>query len=128
MTERARTLRTFLKHQTGAVVATVIDFLVMIAAVQYDPDKAKGLDGALNTLAGQPYGKWLLVFIALDVFRFHLMARPGAVASSLGLGLFAAGAPFVPSGVFEKGRTAVLPMRTRPRGLLNSKIGKIGML
>ena len=26
----------------------------------YDPNKAKGLDGALKTLAAQPYGKWLL--------------------------------------------------------------------
>ena len=33
----------------------------------------------------------LTAFIPLDVFRFHLMAKPGAVVSSLGLVLFAAG-------------------------------------
>ena len=33
----------------------------------------------------------LIVFIPLDVFRFHLMAGPGPLVSSLGLVLFAAG-------------------------------------
>jgi protein-S-isoprenylcysteine O-methyltransferase Ste14 len=33
----------------------------------------------------------LIVFIPLDVFRFHLMARPGALVSSFGLVLFVAG-------------------------------------
>jgi protein-S-isoprenylcysteine O-methyltransferase Ste14 len=33
----------------------------------------------------------LIVFIPLDVFRFHLMGKPGAVVSSLGLVLFIAG-------------------------------------
>jgi protein-S-isoprenylcysteine O-methyltransferase Ste14 len=32
-----------------------------------------------------------IVFIPLDVFRFHLMARPGTLVSSLGLVLFIAG-------------------------------------
>lgn len=33
----------------------------------------------------------LIVFIPLDVFRFHLMAGPGPLVSSLGLALFVAG-------------------------------------
>jgi protein-S-isoprenylcysteine O-methyltransferase Ste14 len=33
----------------------------------------------------------LIAFIPLDVFRFHLMARPGTLVSSLGLALFVAG-------------------------------------
>lgn len=33
----------------------------------------------------------LITFIPLDVFRFHLLARPGTVVSSAGLLLFAAG-------------------------------------
>ena len=33
----------------------------------------------------------LIVFIPLDVFHFHLMGRPGALLSLLGLGLIAAG-------------------------------------
>jgi protein-S-isoprenylcysteine O-methyltransferase Ste14 len=33
----------------------------------------------------------LIVFIPLDVFRFHLMSKPGTIVSSLGLVLFVAG-------------------------------------
>jgi protein-S-isoprenylcysteine O-methyltransferase Ste14 len=33
----------------------------------------------------------LIVFIPLDVFRFHLLPKPGPFVSSLGLGLFVAG-------------------------------------
>jgi protein-S-isoprenylcysteine O-methyltransferase Ste14 len=33
----------------------------------------------------------VIVFIPLDVFRFHLLGKPGALISSLGLGLFIAG-------------------------------------
>src|SRR5262249_40147046 len=33
----------------------------------------------------------LIVFIAVDVFRFHLMAKPGTLVSSLGLVFFVAG-------------------------------------
>jgi protein-S-isoprenylcysteine O-methyltransferase Ste14 len=44
---------------------------------------------ALVLLLATFYG--LVVFIPLDVFRFHLMGRPGTLVSSLGLVLFAAG-------------------------------------
>lgn len=54
------------------VVFGIIGVLVMIAAVQYDPNKAKGLDGALKTLAGQPYGKWLLGLIALGFLAYGM--------------------------------------------------------
>ena len=54
------------------VVFGIIGVLVMIAAVTYDPNKAKGLDGALKTLAGQPYGKWLLGLIALGFLAYGL--------------------------------------------------------
>jgi protein-S-isoprenylcysteine O-methyltransferase Ste14 len=39
----------------------------------------------LTALAG------MVVFIPLDVYRFHLMARPGTLVSSLGLALYVAG-------------------------------------
>jgi len=52
------------------VVFGIIGLLVMVAAVQYDPDKAKGLDGALKTLAAQPYGKWLLAIVALGFLAY----------------------------------------------------------
>lgn len=52
------------------VVFGIIGVLVMIAAVQFDPNKAKGLDGALKTLAAQPYGKWVLGIIALGFLAY----------------------------------------------------------
>lgn len=54
------------------IVFGIIGVLVITAAVKYDPNKAKGLDGALKTLAGQPYGKWLLGLIALGFLAYGL--------------------------------------------------------
>jgi protein-S-isoprenylcysteine O-methyltransferase Ste14 len=34
---------------------------------------------------------WQIIFIPLDVFRFHLMAKPGALVSFFGLSLYVAG-------------------------------------
>jgi len=55
----------------GAAFA-LIGGLVLAAAITYDPAKAKGLDGALKTLAAQPYGTWLLVLVALGLVAYGL--------------------------------------------------------
>jgi hypothetical protein len=52
------------------VVFVILGVLVVVAAVQYDPQKASGLDGALKTLAAQPFGKWLLLVVALGLIAF----------------------------------------------------------
>ncbi|WP_412750048.1 DUF1206 domain-containing protein [Krasilnikovia sp. M28-CT-15] len=52
------------------VAYTIAGVLVVAAAVTYDPDKARGLDGALRTLAGQSWGPWLLGLIALGFAAF----------------------------------------------------------
>lgn len=44
-----------------------IGVLVVWAAVTFDPEKAQGLDGALKTLASQPYGPLLLGIVALGL-------------------------------------------------------------
>lgn len=44
--------------------------LVVVAAVRFDPDRARGLDGALHTLREQPYGTVLLMIIALGIAAF----------------------------------------------------------
>jgi Domain of Unknown Function (DUF1206) len=54
------------------VVFGIIGVLIVVAAVQYDPDQAKGLDGALKTLVGQPYGPWLLGAVALGLLAYGL--------------------------------------------------------
>jgi Domain of Unknown Function (DUF1206) len=52
------------------VVFVILGVLVVTAAVQYDPQKANGLDGALKTLAAQPFGTWLLALVALGLIAF----------------------------------------------------------
>jgi hypothetical protein len=54
------------------VVFGIIGVLIIVAAVQYDPDKAKGVDGALKSLVGQPYGKLLLSLVALGLLAYGL--------------------------------------------------------
>ena len=48
--------------------------LFVVAALQYDPDKARGLDAALRALAGQSYGTWLLLVTALGFAAYGLFA------------------------------------------------------
>ncbi len=55
----------------GLVIGLVGWFLVR-AAVTFDPRKAKGLDASLKTLAGQPYGRVLLVGAAVCLLAFAL--------------------------------------------------------
>lgn len=52
------------------VVFAVLGLLVVAAAITFDPDKARGLDAALQELAGQPYGTWLLLLVALGLVCF----------------------------------------------------------
>jgi Domain of Unknown Function (DUF1206) len=55
----------------GTVFATVGIFLV-VAAVQYRPGKAKGIDSALRTFAHTPAGPWLLAAVAAGLVMFGL--------------------------------------------------------
>ena len=57
-------------YTAKGVAYAIAGVLVVAAAVKYDPDKARGLDSALKTLAGQPYGPWLLGLIALGIAAF----------------------------------------------------------
>lgn len=53
----------------GAVFA-IAGLLIVVAAVNYDPEKARGLDAALRTLRDQSYGPWLLALMALGIAAF----------------------------------------------------------
>ncbi len=54
------------------VVIGLAGVLVVDAALTYQPEKARGLDGALRTLAAQPYGRFLLVLAALGLISFGI--------------------------------------------------------
>jgi hypothetical protein len=57
-------------YAAKGVAYAITGVLLVVAAVTYDPDKARGLDGALRTLAEQSYGTWLLGLVALGIAAF----------------------------------------------------------
>ncbi len=54
------------------VVFVIVGLFLCIAAWQTDPSQAQGLGGALNVLAGQPFGPWLLGIVALGLVGYGL--------------------------------------------------------
>ncbi len=54
------------------VVFVIIGFFLIQAARQSDASQARGLDGALETLARQPYGPWLLGIVALGLVAYAI--------------------------------------------------------
>jgi hypothetical protein len=50
----------------GVALAT-LGILVLVATMRRDPNEQSGLDGALKSLAGQPYGGWILGAVALGL-------------------------------------------------------------
>lgn len=63
-----------LGHAGRAIVFGVVGWFVIIAAVQFDPQEAVGFDGALQRLAQQPAGPWLLALTALGLFAYGVYA------------------------------------------------------
>ncbi len=59
-----------LGYAARGVVFGVIGIFLMQAALQTDPDKARGLGGALQTLVLQPFGPYLLGTVALGLVAY----------------------------------------------------------
>ena len=57
-------------YTAKGVAYAIVGVLIVAAAVTYDPKKARGLDGALRELAGQPFGPWMLGLVALGIAAF----------------------------------------------------------
>jgi hypothetical protein len=57
-------------HVARFVVFALIGWFVIKAAVEYDPSKAIGLDGALQKLAHASYGAWLLGLTAAGLVAY----------------------------------------------------------
>jgi type IV secretory pathway VirB2 component (pilin) len=53
----------------GVAIGTV-GVLMMVAAVTYDPSKSRGLDAALRALADAPFGKFILLVVALGIAAY----------------------------------------------------------
>jgi hypothetical protein len=54
------------------IVFAIIGFFLLQAARQSDPNQARGLDGALQALAQQPHGPWLLGIVALGLVAYGI--------------------------------------------------------
>lgn len=61
----------------GAVFV-LLGWFVVRAAVEYDPNEARGLDAALHTLAGKPYGPLLLLAVAVGFVAYGAFAALSA--------------------------------------------------
>lgn len=59
-------------YAAKGVALAGVGALFVAAAVSYDPNKAGGLDNALRTLRGAPYGPVVLTVIALGIGAFGL--------------------------------------------------------
>jgi hypothetical protein len=52
----------------------VVGGLLSYATLAFDPQKAQGLDGAMQTILAQPFGRFLLTAVALGFAAFGLFA------------------------------------------------------
>ncbi len=62
----------FVGLTSRGVVFGLISWFFLKAAADYDPEKARGLDGALRKLANAPYGTALLSIVAAGLFAYGL--------------------------------------------------------
>ena len=54
------------------VVFAIVGFFFWLAAYYSNPGQVKGVDGALNYLAKQPYGLWLMGIVAAGLLAFGI--------------------------------------------------------
>jgi hypothetical protein len=57
-------------YAAKGVAFVIVGVLFAVAAINYDPEKAGGLDTALRTLKDQPFGSVLLTLMALGIACF----------------------------------------------------------
>jgi hypothetical protein len=61
-----------------ALIIAAAGVFVLQAALAFDPNKAKGLDGILKAFAHTPMGPWLLVLVAGGVLAFGVYSLAAA--------------------------------------------------
>jgi uncharacterized protein DUF1206 len=65
-------------HLARMVVFGLVGIFLVRAAVEYNPDKAVGLDGALAKLANHSYGSYLLGIVAVGLVAFAVYSLSDA--------------------------------------------------
>ena len=63
-----------LGHLARMVVFSIAGWFLIKAALEFDPKKAVGLDGALAELAQQAYGRMLLFTVAVGILAYGVYA------------------------------------------------------
>jgi hypothetical protein len=61
-----------LGYAARGVVLWLVGVFLIVAAVQGQPEQARGLGGVLATLASQPFGPWLLGVVAVGLAAYGL--------------------------------------------------------
>ncbi len=65
-------------HLARMVVFVLVGVFLLKAAIEFDPKKAVGLDGALAKLAHQPYGSFPLGIVAAGLIAFAVYSATDA--------------------------------------------------
>jgi uncharacterized protein DUF1206 len=60
------------------IVFAIVGFFFVLAAYYANPGRAQGINGALNYLAKQPYGLWLLGIVAVGLIAFGIYSLMAA--------------------------------------------------
>jgi hypothetical protein len=61
-------------HAARGVVFGITGLFLIMAAVRHNPGEARGLEGALDTLASQPFGPYLLGLVALGLIGYGVFS------------------------------------------------------
>lgn len=61
-----------LGYAARSVIFLVIGYFLTQAGLTYEPDKTKGLSGALQEISGKGWGQWLLIAVAAGLLAFGL--------------------------------------------------------
>ena len=61
-------------YAARGVIVFLIGLTLIAAAASYDAAKATGVDGALRTIAGWPFGPILLILVALGLIAFGVLS------------------------------------------------------
>jgi Domain of Unknown Function (DUF1206) len=69
-TRRTTRLLGRIGYAAKGVAFAIVGILLLVAAVRKEPNRSRGLDAALRTLADQPFGGWLLTIVALGFVAF----------------------------------------------------------
>ncbi|WP_164100811.1 DUF1206 domain-containing protein [Candidatus Laterigemmans baculatus] len=71
----------------------IIGFFLVLAARTLDPNKVKGTGEALDVLARQPYGQWILFAVGIGLFCYGIFCFVQARYSTFRVGRLPAGSP-----------------------------------